>query len=89
MQSMVKKWIPTFCLLLGSLCVGQAIAQTTTQNGAPEGATHKERRAMKAQAKADKQTSVAQAKADKAATKAQGEADDKAADARLDSAKKQ
>ncbi|MGI4856701.1 MAG: hypothetical protein ACRYHA_07220 [Janthinobacterium lividum] len=89
MQSMVRKWTPALCLLLGSVCAGQAMAQTTAQDGTSEGATHKEKKAMKAQEKADKKASVAQAKADKAATKAQGEANDKAADAQLDSAKKQ
>ncbi|MCY0389543.1 hypothetical protein OVY01_20570 [Robbsia sp. Bb-Pol-6] len=89
MQTISKKWVPALCLLLGSLCAGQAMAQATAQDGTSEGATHKEKKAMKAQAKADKKTSVAQAKADKVATKAQGDADNKAADAQVDSAKKQ
>jgi hypothetical protein len=81
----VKPRIATLALLLtGCTLAGGAYAQT---DGAPM--THSQKKAYKAQKKADKRSDVAQAKADKKKTEVQGNANDKKADANLDAAKKE
>lgn len=70
-------------MALGATAMGNAVAQ---DNGEM---THKQKKAVKAQQKADKKSDVAQAKADQKKTAAQSDANEAAADAKVDAAKKQ
>lgn len=73
----------TLLFVAGTLA-GGAYAQTTSTP-----MTHSEKKATKAQEKADKKSSIAQAEANKKKTDAQAKADNKKADADVDAAKKQ
>lgn len=70
-------------VMIGASLAGNAMAQDSSEM------THKQKKAVKAQHKADKKSDVAQAKADQKKTAAQSDANEAAADAKVDAAKKQ
>jgi len=70
-------------VIIGTAAVTSAVAQDSSQM------THKQKKAVKAQQKADKKSDIAQAKADQKKTAAQSDANEAAADAKVDAAKKQ
>ena len=70
-------------VVIGATAMGIAVAQDSGE------ITHKQKKAVKAQQKADKKSDVAQAKADQKKTAAQSDANEAPADAKVDAAKKQ